>query len=62
MKIVPLVSYINGNREIIGEARIDTDGNITGIIKAGHPIIRKLTSSIASYSFITEDVTLNPKE
>lgn len=55
MKIVPLVSYVNGNREIVGEARIDTDGNITGIIKRGHPILKKLIDSNFSYSLVTEE-------
>jgi len=54
MKIVPLVTYINGQREIIGEARIDSDGNITGIIRNGHPILSKLLDSQKHYSFITE--------
>lgn len=55
MKIVPLVTYINGQREIIGEARIDSDGNITGIIRNGHPILSKLLDSKKHYSFITEN-------
>lgn len=54
MKIVPLVTYVNGNKEIVGEVRIDTDGNLTGIIKAGHPILQHLTDSANHYSFVTD--------
>lgn len=55
MKIVPLVAEIHGQREIVGEARIDSDGNITGIIKRDHPILTSLIST-HDYSFVAENL------
>lgn len=52
MRIVPLVAEVNGQKEIIGEARIDSDGNMTGIIKKDHPMIQTLLAQTNYYSFI----------
>ncbi len=64
MKIVPLVVYSNNQREIIGEARIDSDGNITGIIwcKKGHPILTSLLDSNRRYSFVQEYEPVKEKD
>jgi len=51
MKHVPLRATVVGQEEIIGEIHIDVDGNITGRIKPGHPILQSLISSQFPYSF-----------
>jgi hypothetical protein len=33
VKIVPLVVYNGEERLVVGEARVDSDGNMTGIVK-----------------------------
>lgn len=62
MKIVPLVLYLNNQPEVVGEARIDIDGNITGIIKRGHPALDVLLDSNQQYSFIVNHKTEKEKD